>query len=219
MKAFKAGISRVALLAPVTALALLLPVPAHAATETTDAPPSDGITLQVVTANGSGCKAGTVQTYVDRDNNGFRAYFDEFAAMAGEGAEPTAIRRHCQFNVRVSGVPDGYQYSVADAELNGYAYLSPGATGLQRTIYYFQGMTDAAVSRDHRFTDPFNDFWTVQHRGPTSWSPCRAQRNANISMELRISPGADRPAPFSFMSMTSWEDRVFTQFRLAWRPC
>jgi hypothetical protein len=217
MRAFTAGMRRVALLAPATALALLLPVPAHAAAEETDAPPS-GITLEVVTANGSGCKAGTVRTYVDRDDNGFRAYFDEFAAMVGDGAPPTAIRRNCQFNLRVSGVPDGYSYTVANAELRGYGHLSPGATGLQRTAYYFQGMTNT-VYREHKFTGPYNNFWKVRDRGPTVWSVCHEQRNANINMELRVSPGADKPAPVSFMSMTSWEHRVFARFRLAWRTC
>lgn len=217
MRAFKAGLRRVALLAPATALALLLPVPAHAAAEETEAPPSDRITLEV-TANGSGCKAGTVQTYVDRDNNGFRAYFDELAAMVGDGAPSTAIRRNCQFNLRVSGVPDGYQYAVADAHLRGYAYISAGATGLQRTNYYFQGSSET-VSRERKITGPYSDFWTQRDRGPIIWSPCRVQRNANINMELRVSPGADRPAPVSFMSMTSWEHRVFARFRLAWRSC
>src|SRR4051812_11928785 len=112
MKAFKAGVRGVALLAPAAALALLLPVPADAAVEATDRPPGDGITLEV-TANGTGCKAGTVTTNVDSDNNGFRAYFDELAALVGEGTQPTAARRNCQFNVRVNGVPDGYQYAIA----------------------------------------------------------------------------------------------------------
>src|SRR4051812_9163232 len=106
MNALKAGIRQMALVAPV-AVALLWPVPAYADVEPPNAPPPDGVTLEV-TANGSGCKpGGTVQTHVDRDNNGFGAYFDELFAMTGDGAGPTAARRNCQFNLRVNGVPDG----------------------------------------------------------------------------------------------------------------
>jgi len=218
MNALKAGIRQMALVAPV-AVALLWPVPAYADVEPPNAPPPDGVTLEV-TANGSGCKpGGTVQTHVDRDNNGFGAYFDELFAMTGDGAGPTAARRNCQFNLRVNGVPDGYRYAVADADYSGYKYLQPGATGLQRTNFYFQGMSQTEY-REHRFTGPAHGFWEVHDRGPTVWSPCRGpQRNANINMELRVSTGAAVPTPLNFISMTSWEDRALAHFRLAWRTC
>jgi hypothetical protein len=220
MKGFVTGVRRVALLAPAAILALLLPAPAHAADEATDAPP-DGATLELVTANGSGCKPGTSHVYVDPDNNGFRAYFDEYAALVGDGIERTAIRRNCQFNLRINGLPNGYQYTVAAAEFHGFGHLSPGATGLQRTTYYFQGSADV-VNREFKFNGPFNDFWTLRDRIPidqATWSPCHYQRNANINTELRVSPDPNNRTPLNFMSMTPWEDRIFARFRLAWRRC
>jgi hypothetical protein len=217
MKAFKTGVRWVAMLAPV-AVALSLPLPAHADVAAPNAAAPGGVTL-AVTANGSGCRpGGTVRTNVDRDNNGFRAEFDQLAAMAGGRAQPVDARRNCQFNLRVNGMPDGYQYTVVDAVYRGFGHLAAGATGLQRTTYYFQGSTDS-VSPEHRFAGPLNDFWTVRDRGPTVWSPCHLQRNANINLELRASAGAPAPAPLSFLSMTSWENRAFARFRLAWRTC
>src|SRR5690348_11472310 len=60
IRPYKRGVimRRAAFLAP-TALVLVLSGPAYADTPAPDAPPSGAVTAPTVTANGSGCPAGT----------------------------------------------------------------------------------------------------------------------------------------------------------------
>jgi hypothetical protein len=207
----------VALLASTATLMLLLPVPASAAVEATDAPPGDGITLEVAAANGTGCKPGTVRTSVDPDNNGFRAYFDDLEVTAGGGTEPRAALRSCTFFVKVGGVPAGYQYAFGESELTGYGHVSPGATGLVRTDYYFLGAPGAY--RRHKIAGPFDDNWTVRDSDPTAWSLCHDPRPANVGVALQVSRDPGDPEAISFLSMDSSEPSFLAQFRLSWHTC
>jgi hypothetical protein len=216
MTAIRTGTRRAALLAP-TVLALVLSGPAYAGAVTTDAAPSQEVTVARVTANGSGCPGDTARAYIDPNNAGFRVVFDEYAAMVGRGTEPTARRRNCFLSVQMQ-VPSGYTYAISDAEYRGYAYLAAGATATQTTTYYVQGSSDTRYIQ-HTFTGPYNGRWVTRDAGALVWAPCDRQRNLNINTELRANLGSAAPSTTNFVSLAKWRHTIFARYHFTWRRC
>jgi hypothetical protein len=207
---------RAALLAP-TALALVLSGPAYADTPAPDAPPSGTVTAATVTANGSGCPAGTAKVHVNRRNTGFRVVFDQYFAMAGRDAEPTARRRNCFLIVQMQ-VPSGWTYAIADAEYRGYAHLAAGTSAVQATTYYVQGSSDTK-NLTHTINGPYDARFVTRDTGALVWAPCDQQRNLNINTELRANLGTADPGSTNFISLTKWRNTSYARYRFAWRRC
>jgi hypothetical protein len=180
-------------------------------------PPSEKITVDVVTVNGSGCPAGTATVWALPDNTGFWISYTDFLAETGGGAGPTDFRKNCQLNLRI-GVPDGFTFAIAQVNYHGYAHLQRGATGLQRASYYFQGSAETTTS-SHWFTGPTSDNFDVTDTGALIYSPCSEQRNLNINSELRVRPSQYAPKAHSFMAMDSIDSSVRTIFHFKWARC
>jgi hypothetical protein len=184
-------------------------------------PPTDRITIDVLTVNGSGCPAGTAAVAPSGDNTAFTVTYSNFLAQIGVGAKPTDFRKNCQLAIRVN-VPSGFTYAIAQADYRGFASLANGATGLERANYYFQATTPTAYV-NHNFTGPFSDNWQTTDRTDSAslvYAPCGEQRNLNINTELRVGAGSsDTSATTSFMAMDSTDGSVRTVYHLAWKEC
>jgi hypothetical protein len=182
------------------------------------APPEGAVTIDLVTVNGSGCPPGTAAVDVTAGNDAFVVIYDAYRAQVGVGALPTDFRENCQLNFVVR-VPDGYSYAINGVEHRGHARLAAGASGLQRSNYYYAGQPTSAF-REHRFAGPFDDDWqTVDEFDPASliFSPCGAVRNLNINTELRVNAGtSDRTTTNSSMTMDSTTSSIY---RFVWRTC
>jgi hypothetical protein len=184
-------------------------------------PPGDRITIDVVTVNGSGCPDNSAAVAVSPDNTAFTVTYSQYLAQVGLGAAPTDWRKNCQVNLRVN-VPSGFTYAVAQADYRGFAHLEPGATGLQRANYYFQGMSPTAYI-NHPFTGPISDDW--QNTDTTDvaalvYAPCGERRNFNINTELRVGAGTSDPTKTtSFIAMDSTDGNIETTYHFAWKKC
>ncbi|MFR9798267.1 DUF4360 domain-containing protein [Streptomyces sp. MS06] len=205
------------------ALAALLATtaaPAHQPSSAFTDPPPDKIVIKVATVNGSGCPQGTAAVAVSEDNTAFTVTYSEYLAQAGGGSSPTAFRKNCQLNLIVH-VPQGFTYAVASADYRGFAALQPGASGMQRASYYFQGSPNT-VYRNHPVSGPYNDNWQATDETDWAqlvWAPCGVQRNFNINTELRVSAGSTAPDKVSFMTMDSTDGDISTVYHLAWKEC
>jgi hypothetical protein len=203
-----------------TVLALSVSAPAAAAGDGAGAEmtavPDGNITLEVVAANGSGCAPGTATVSANSDKTGFRIKYRDFLAQAGGGVDASERRKNCQVGVVVT-VPAGWTFAIAEADYRGHAQLQAGATGLQKTNYYWQGSSDNS-STDATFVGPFNGFWSTEDVAPVLvYVPCSEQRVLNINTELRVDPGTSSAK--SSMSMTSSEGDVDTLFNFSWTRC
>ncbi|WFE19679.1 DUF4360 domain-containing protein [Solwaraspora sp. WMMD937] len=199
-----------------TVLALTLTAPAHASPATSSAVPDSDITVEVVAASGSGCAPGTARVVANPDNTGFRIRYYDFLATVGAGADPTDSRKNCQLGVLVK-VPAGWTFAVATADYRGRARIPSGATGRQRTNYYWQGSSDNSRT-DATFSGPYNGFWaTADHAPVLVYVPCGQQRVLNINTELRVDAGTSSGQ--ASMSMTTTEGNVDTLFNLDWVRC
>ncbi|GGM96169.1 hypothetical protein GCM10011609_37280 [Lentzea pudingi] len=201
--------------AALAVLFTLSSAPAHAATI-----PSERVTIDVVTVNGSGCKQGTAEVIVSPDNTSFWVIYSDYLAQAGKGAAATDFRKNCQLTLQVN-VPQGFSYGIAEATYGGYGYLRPGATGYQSVNYYFAGQS-ATTTWKHTFTGPFDDNWSITHRTEFSeivWAPCGEKKNLNVNSALRVDKGTSDANTNSFMTMDHQRGEVRTLHHFSWKRC
>jgi len=186
-----------------------------------DPPPSDHIVIDVITVNGSGCPAGTAAVAVSLDNTAFTVTYSNYLAQVGIGSIPTDFRKNCQLNILVH-VPAGFTYAIASANYRGFASLAPGATGLERANYFFQGQSPTSFIQ-HPFTGPMQDDWQSTDATDLAalvFAPCGVQRNLNINTELRVAAGTSDPTrTTSFMTMDSTDGQITTTYHFAWMQC
>lgn len=216
------AVRRPILAALITVLALSLSGPAYAGgvADETSAPPAGRITLEVVTVNGSGCPAGTASVSMLSDNTGFRVTYRDFIAQAGGDARPIDFRKNCQINLLVH-IPQGFTFAIARADYVGRARLEAGATGLQRTNYYFQGSSDNNYV-DHDFDGPLRALWHTIDATPVTelvYAPCGEVRGLNLNTELRVDEGSLNANKISSLSMRSTEGNVETIVQFQWKTC
>lgn len=201
-------------------LAALTTVVALPGTASAEAPPMAGITLDVVSVNGSGCPPGTASVSVLPDGSGFRVSYRDFLARAGGSADPVEFRKNCQLNVLVH-IPQGFTFALASADYRGRARLEAGATALQRTNYYLQGAPDNNYV-DHSFAGPMFSGWQTSDVIPVTelvYAPCGEQRNVNVNTELRVDEGSLNAARTSSMSMRAADGNVDTLVHFQWKQC
>jgi hypothetical protein len=178
-----------------TAAAALVALSALSPTGAAEEEPT--ASLEVVTVNGSGCRAGDAD--VKSDDRTFTIGYHTFLARAGGGSSPLDMRKNCQINIRVS-VPDGFTYGLARTTYEGYTHLQDGASALNRVSTYLQG-TSPTAAVNHPFTGPFSDSWETQYRPgfpDIQWSPCGTPRNININAEVRVTLGSADPDRLNF---------------------
>ncbi|MFG2709965.1 DUF4360 domain-containing protein [Streptomyces goshikiensis] len=201
-------------------LALTPSAGASASAGGASAAPTDQVTVDVATVNGSGCKPGTAAVAVAPDNSAFTVTYSEYMAQAGGGAPATEGRKNCQLSLVVH-VPQGYTYAVAKVDYRGFGSLQPGAVGTQKASYYFQGMSQTA-QRTHRFNGALEDNWQVTDTTGVealAFAPCGELRNFNINTELRAEVGTSDPAQASYMSVDSTDGAIGSIYHFSWKQC
>ncbi len=207
-----AGMRRATLATLLTVAGIAGATPAHAVSPT----PSQKVTLDVNTVNGSGCKPGTANATMLDDNTAFRIRYHDFIARDGGDAGPTEFRQNCQVNVAVH-IPQGFTFAIARADYRGRANLHADAMALHRTSYYIQGRSETVV-RNHTLTGPHHGTWASTDIHATAelvWAPCGVTRNININTELRVYS----PKSFSWISMRASEGDVDTLLHFSWKRC
>ncbi|MFD9705557.1 DUF4360 domain-containing protein [Lentzea sp. NPDC059081] len=202
--------------AALAVLFTLSPTTAHAA----EAVPSERVTVDVVTVNGSGCKQGTAEVVVSSDNTSFWVVYSDYLAQAGKGAPAADFRKNCQLNLQIN-IPQGFTYGIAEATYAGYGYLQRGATGYQSVNYYFQGQSETNTWK-HNFTGPFDDNWSITHRTEFAdivYAPCGEKKNLNVNSSLRVDKGTSDANANSFLAMDYTRGEVRTLYHFSWKRC
>ncbi|MCU7729907.1 DUF4360 domain-containing protein [Actinoplanes sp. KI2] len=179
-------------------------------------PPPGHLVVSLVTVIGSGCRPGTVNVAPGTDNTALTVTYRNYVAAVGVGASPIDMRKNCQLGVRVD-IPRGYTFAIGRADYRGLARLASGASGIQRAGYYFQGISQTAVS-SHDFRGPYNRRWQATDSKPLttlSFPPCGQSRILNINSSLIVNGGSsDTRTTRSFMRMDS-----NSLYHLQWRRC
>jgi hypothetical protein len=190
-------------------------VPSAAAATRTPAAGPDGATIEIATANGSGCAAGTTSVALSPDAEAFVIKYADFTAKAGGSSKPADARRNCQINLKIR-VPEAYTYAIASTEYGLHAELQTGAKGTYKSGYYFQGDQQTGGS-PFEMRGPTTDFKIIEKvpENQLVWKPCGVERNFNVNTELRVDSTGSDESKVSSVSINSGS----TLYRLAWKKC
>ena len=184
-----------------------------------DDPPTERITVDVVTVNGSGCPAGTAAVATSSDNTAFTVTYSDYVAQVGQGADPTDLRKNCQLALRIH-IPQGFTYAIAQADYRGFAHLARGASATQQASYYIQG-TSPTTRSSHPIDGPYSENWQFTDRTEMAelvFAPCGEERNLNVNTELRVNAGTSGAAS-SFVTMDSTDGAASTKYHFHWKRC
>lgn len=174
-------------LATFALLPCALATPAAADPATTDAPPP--YTVEVVTQNGSGCRAPVAATRAD-DGTALTLSSEFDLARRNGDARPTDLRKNCQVAIRVES-PAGWTFATRGISVRGYAVIGSSLAGLVRTSRYVAGT--AAVLDQHALL-PGEDSWSLDSTAPSPFAPCGASRLQNVTLEWRLSGQGQAPS-------------------------
>jgi len=184
-----------------------------------DAPPTEEITMQVVSVAGTGCSAGNVRIIPNSDKTGFRLIYSNAFIVRNSGVTSVNSRKNCQAGVLVH-IPQGFTVAVARAEYGGRLNLASGATATNTTNYYFQRSTNNHIV-DHDFRGPTgpNQRWHATDTADVVelvYADCGIDTILNINTSLRI---ASPLGTTSWMSMGFSEADVDTTVQFGWKRC
>jgi uncharacterized protein DUF4360 len=177
-------------------------------------PPS--FTVRLLTANGSGCPAGSAAVH-QVSGTGFTVTYKRYTAAAGRGARPIDFRKNCQLNTLV-GIPAGWTVGVGEVDYRGYAHLGRGARGEVGASYYIAGQPGTS-RQSHEIPGPAVRYYAFSDKAAVvSWAPCTTSVGLNINTELRVYAGSD-PSYRNLLTMDITKGTLGTVYHLAFRRC
>jgi hypothetical protein len=209
---------------------LTLPV----ATLADEAPDPNAVRVIRAEATGNGCRPGTYAATLSPDATSLTLLFDDFQAKAGEGGAPID-RKTCNIDIDLD-LPEGWSFTLLNAEYRGFADLTAGAQAIHTVGYRFvpargRGAPPPGAAagrgrdfRMHTFRGPFSDNYTVETSLPIDsgahWKTCGGIEPLRIQTSLSTSvPGDDLQKGVALMTLDSVDGRLEQKFRVGWKRC
>ncbi|KAJ6780496.1 hypothetical protein PWT90_02972 [Aphanocladium album] len=185
-----------------------------AAVPTTGPAPSK-VKVRGVSLLGSGCPAGTADVQVDATGTLFEATFSAYEVQTGPGTKAVDWRKNCKLTLNME-FDQGYQFSILDTDMIGFAEIPKGAKGQCTNTFSFTGSpqhVDYAISLPGHYSGNFD----LQSRtGIESWSPCGGSTAIlNMNTACNISP-THLPA---LIAVDHVSGKLTVKFGVQWRYC
>ena len=187
--------------------------------------PSDRIYIEKVSAMGTGCPKDTAFINISPDKQVFTAIFSAFQAVIDPFSPATSYadrQKRCDLAVKVN-VPHGWQFSVFQADYEGWYDLQRGITMTQTSTYHFQGNDRhgkrSVISADSRNIS--GNFHFIDEVGVSSveWSDCGAPRNMFITSELILSSTNQSAVGVAGIDAIEGQFKLKSSFGIRWRQC
>jgi len=184
-----------------------------------DVPNPNGSYFAKITANGSGCPAGTWDAAIADDGQTFTVRFSSYETTIDPG-QVLAIK-DCQLAIKLHS-PNGLSYAVSSFYYSGYAFLDQnGMSAAQTAKYYFQGNPIASNENRSDLRGPLDKEYVFNDSVGTVdlvWSKCGVDRDLNVATRvmLRNNP---RKTGTGYISNTTVDGSVELKFKLSWRHC
>ncbi len=182
-----------------------------------EGPNPNEVKIASIAYAGSGCPAGSVSESVAPDAKAFTLLFDSYVAEAGPGVLLKEGRKNCQIAVDLR-FPQGWSYTIFDVDYRGYVQLDRGASGLQKTNYYFQGQS-LGPSLQSTFTGPADKDYHIRDSlgiDAVVYSPCGLSRALNLNTQVRVTASGGRRA---MMTTDSIDGQLTHVYGIRWRRC
>jgi hypothetical protein len=176
--------------------------------------------LVAVTANGTGCPAGTWSASVAADGSSFRVGLTGMTATVAPGSSFTI--KDCQLAIDVE-VPAGLQFALSEIGFFAKETLdSDGMSVRQSVKHYFQGDPADGVEHAREVAGPrSNSPWSYGLRDRIAeadavWSPCGGGRTLNVQTRLFLRNNPEKTGQGTARLSSSWMNR---DLGLRWRTC
>jgi hypothetical protein len=172
-----------------------------------------------ITANGTGCPAGTWDTQLSADGQTFTTTFSAFEAEV-DPRRAVSIK-NCQLAIKLHS-PQGLSYSVQEFYYGGYAFLEDGVNARVISNYYFQGNPADNQQPETTFVGPKDDTYLIQDtrnqiEAKPVWSPCGVDRNLNVNTTLRLLNS--NPRKNGYVNVSAVDGSTKLVLKLSWRRC
>jgi hypothetical protein len=189
----------------------------------TDVPNPSGAYFASITANGTGCPAGTWDAAISPDGKAFTVTFSGYEAIVNPG-EAMSIK-DCTLGIDLK-TPSGFSFSVSQFHYQGYALLDqPGMSARQTAKYYWMGNPTGARELRSDMNGPFDDSYVFSDTigmADLVWSPCGATRRLTAQTRLMVRNNVQKTGT-GYTNTTSVDGTVSTPYRwtfwLNWRSC
>ena len=179
----------------------LAPTAAHASAAT-----EPRITLQVLSAFGGGCPAGTTDAVPNADNTAFSLAYSRFRVYGGD-------YKSCRVVIRVA-VPQGWTYAVYSVINRVTPNLAANGSARLQMNAWFTGFPWNA-SDDNSINGPRTTLWTsTSNPSVLTYAPCNESFDLNVNDTLRINGPISNSA-----ELIDTDVRASTIFNLVWRRC
>jgi hypothetical protein len=182
---------------------------------------ANGVSFTNITANGTGCPAGSWDAAISPDGQTFTVTFSSYEAIMNPGQ--AIVVKDCTLGIDFHS-PSGLSVAVSDFYYQGYALLdSPGMTGRQTAKYYFMGNPVPAREARSDMAGPHDDSYLFQDTIATAdlvWSPCGATRRLNAQTRLVLQNNAQKTGS-AYLNTESVDGHTGILFRwnFLWRGC
>jgi hypothetical protein len=186
-----------------------------------DVPNPSGAYFANVTANGTGCPAGTWDAGISDDGKAFTVTFSGYETTVTPG-QAFAIK-DCTLSIDLR-TPEGFSFSVSSFHYQGYATLDqPGMSAKQTAKYYFQGNPVPAKELRSDMAGPYDDSYVFSDDVGVAdlvWSPCGASRTLEAQTRLVLQNNTAKTGS-GYLNTSSVDGEVKTvlRFNLSWKKC
>jgi hypothetical protein len=180
-------------------------------------PNPSGAYFANVTANGTGCPAGTWDSEISADGKQFIVRFHQYKAQLGPG-QAFAVS-DCTLEIDLRS-PRGLSFAVEHFTYDGSALLDrPGMSAAVHAKYYFMGNPLPGRDLHTDLAGAFHDDYSFEEDirpADLVWSPCNTRRTLEAQTRLLLNNDAAKTGTGS-LNATSTDMEL--RFDVAWRTC
>ena len=186
-----------------------------------DVPNPSGAYFASVTANGTGCPAGTWDAAISPDGKAFTVTFSQYEALVDPG-QSMAIK-DCTLGINLKS-PSGFSFAVDSFHYQGYALLDQaGMTARQTAKYYFMGNPVPAQELRSDMNGPYDNSYVFSDDigiADLVWSPCGVERSLIAQTRLVLQNNAAKSGTgYLNTSSVDGEIKMVFTFGLTWEQC
>jgi hypothetical protein len=184
-----------------------------------DVPNPSGAYFANITANGTGCPAGSWDAAISPDGTAFTVTFSAYEASVTPGQ--AMVVKDCTLSIDLR-TPQGFSFSVSSFHYQGYALLdTPGMSARQTAKYYFMGNPVPAKEERSDMAGPYdNDYLFSDEIGVADlvWSPCGAERTLQAQTRLVLQNNPQQSGS-GYLNTSSVDGQLKFIFGLSWKQC
>lgn len=170
-------------------------------------------------SGGSGCPGNTVAGLLTSSLPGtlpdtLTLLFDAYIAEQGPGISAIDRRKNCNITIDLA-VPQGFSFSLVEAEYRGFADLAAGVKGVQTTTYSFPFSNSATFGTvlDGPLT---GNYKRNDELGAAVFSPCKQSVPLTLATQAFLSGDRTKSALLTVDQATT---RVTQKYSFQWRKC